>query len=146
MNRSLLKHQLGVGLIEVLITLLILSTALMGLATLQSRSLQYNQGSYYRSQANILASDILDRMRLYTFNANVWAGNASAGLPKVSAEAALDIKNWQQSIATNLPDGEGVVSCVMATRICTATISWSNQNYSGQESENKSKFAYSAKL
>ena len=38
-------HERGVGLIEVLVTLLILSTTLIALSALQTRSLQFNQGA-----------------------------------------------------------------------------------------------------
>jgi type IV pilus assembly protein PilV len=57
------KNQNGVGMIEVLITLLVLSIGLLGLAGLQASSLRNNQSAYMRTQAVILAYDILDRMR-----------------------------------------------------------------------------------
>src|SRR5690606_27805074 len=63
MNRQC-KNERGVGLIEVLVTLLILSTTLIALSALQTRSLQFNQGAYFRSQANMLAYDMLDRIRV----------------------------------------------------------------------------------
>lgn len=53
----------GFTLIEVLVAILILAVGLMGLSAMQLTSLKVNQGAYYRSQASILASDILDRMR-----------------------------------------------------------------------------------
>ena len=144
MNRSLVGHQRGVGLIEVLVTVLIISTALMGLATLQSRALQYNQGSYFRSQANILAADILDRMRTYTVVETVWVGGGS--LPQINAAALADVEAWKNNIIASLPNGKGTLTCVNATRICTVTIIWSNLSQSGQASDNLSTFAYTAKL
>lgn len=62
-NMKQFNKQEGVGLIEVMVTALILSTSLLGLAALQSRALQYNHSAYMRSQANILAYDLLDRIR-----------------------------------------------------------------------------------
>lgn len=53
----------GVGLIEVLVSLLILSVGILGIVSLQTRALQLNQGVLYQSRANVLAYDIMDRMR-----------------------------------------------------------------------------------
>src|SRR3990167_4605539 len=57
------RSQKGFSLIEVLVALLVLSIGLLGLAALQTTSLQFNTGSYFRTQATFLAYDILDRMR-----------------------------------------------------------------------------------
>lgn len=53
----------GFSLIEVLIALVVLAIGLLGLATLQMTSLQFNSDAYLRSQATVLAYDIADRMR-----------------------------------------------------------------------------------
>lgn len=58
-----LKHQSGVTLIEVLVTMLVLAIGLLGLAGLQAQGLQSNNRAYMRSQAAILAYDMADRMR-----------------------------------------------------------------------------------
>lgn len=54
----------GFSLIEVLVALLVLSIGLLGLAALQTTSLQYNTESYFRTQATYFVYDIVDRMRL----------------------------------------------------------------------------------
>lgn len=102
-----IKTQSGVGLIEVLVTALILSTALMAIAALQSRSLQFNGSAYLRSQANIIAYDVLDQMR--TLSASEWDGGAVA-------EPDVDV------LAATLPEGKGEVSC--EGRVCTVSITW----------------------
>ena len=53
----------GMTLVEVLVTLVIISVGLLGLAALQLTSLKGNQEAYARSQASALAGFILDRMR-----------------------------------------------------------------------------------
>jgi type IV pilus assembly protein PilV len=53
----------GFTLLEVLITLIVLSVGLLGLAGLQTMSLRNNHDAYLRSQATIQAYDIVDRMR-----------------------------------------------------------------------------------
>ena len=56
-------HNAGVGLVEVLVTLIVLSIGLLGLAALQLTGLRSNSGAESRSTASMLASDIADRMR-----------------------------------------------------------------------------------
>lgn len=56
-------RQRGVTLIEVLVAIVLLSIGLLGLAGLQLRGMQVNQGSISRSQAAIMAEDLVDRMR-----------------------------------------------------------------------------------
>lgn len=55
--------QRGATLIEVLVAMLVLSIGLLGLAGMQMTALKSNQSAYYRSQATVLAYDIIDRMR-----------------------------------------------------------------------------------
>tara|TARA_R110002111_G_scaffold8723_3_gene31414 strand:- start:2652 stop:3113 length:462 start_codon:yes stop_codon:yes gene_type:complete len=57
------NQQQGFGLIEVLITVVILAIGLLGLAGLQATGLNFNHSAYQRSQATTLAYDIIDRMR-----------------------------------------------------------------------------------
>ena len=141
-------YQSGVGLIEVLVTLLILSTSLLALGALQNRSLQFNQGAYIRSQANILAYDLMDRIRinleeLKDYN-SAEAGPASS--PISSPLVAADIDSWRVAVNRQLPDGKGGVSCVVATSICTVTISWHELNTGEEKDEGTVKFVYSARM
>ena len=109
----------GFSLIEVLVALLVLSIGLLGLAALQTTSLQYNTGSYFRTQATFLAYDIIDRMRANT-DAVVDNDNNGYDQPTTtnvsppvncdttsctSAELALyDVRKWYDRIVIALPD------------------------------------------
>lgn len=156
------QHERGVGLIEVLVTLLILSTTLIALSALQTRSLQFNQGAYFRSQANMLAYDMLDRIRIndslpkgniapkpvrealsaYTM-AETEAKNATAATTPLSA---VDQYQWLRSIDASLPGGKGKIACDDATRVCAVEISWTELNSSGLSDEDATKFTYEARL
>ena len=57
------KNQRGVGLIEILVSILVLGVGALGVATMQLTGLKYNTGSQARSQAIFLANDMMDRMR-----------------------------------------------------------------------------------
>jgi len=58
------RHAQGLTLIEVLVTMVLLGIGLVGLAGLQMRGMQVNQGATFRSQAAFLAEDMADRMRV----------------------------------------------------------------------------------
>jgi type IV pilus assembly protein PilV len=143
-------HQRGVGLIEVLVTLLILSTSLLALGAMQTRSLQFNQGAYFRSQANIFAYDLLDRMRINLINIDDYeselANVPETDEPVLAPLAAADLHAWRRNISAELPNGKGGVDCDAATNICTLTIEWDELNSTGDEAENKTTFTYSARL
>jgi type IV pilus assembly protein PilV len=118
------KRNSGFSLIEVLIALVIISVGLIGLAALQARGLQYNQGAYLRSQANVLAYDMIDRMRINRASAQAGAYNLSltASAPSGSTLAAQDLANWLGLLAGSLPAGDGEVSC--DATLCSVRVTW----------------------
>jgi len=59
-NRAIQK---GVGLIEVLVTLLVLAVGLLGLAGLQNAALKFNRTAYLESQTQFLIKDVIESMR-----------------------------------------------------------------------------------
>lgn len=59
--------QSGFTLIEILVTMLVMAIGFLGLAALQTSGLQQSQNTYFRTQADILARDIADRMRANRF-------------------------------------------------------------------------------
>lgn len=61
--------QRGMTLIEILVAIVVLSVGLLGMAGLQLKGMQVNQGSAYRWQAAMLAEDIADQMRADRANA-----------------------------------------------------------------------------
>lgn len=56
------RTQAGVGMIEILIALLVLSIGFLGYAGLQLRALDSTNESYMRSQAMAIAEDTVERM------------------------------------------------------------------------------------
>ena len=111
-------------MIEVLVSALILSVGLVGVAGLQALSLRANQSAYMRSQASALAYDLADRMRT-----NVAGAAAGFYAPAQAAQhtscstptgctpqqsAQNDIAEWNAALARNLPMGGGFV-CIDST-------------------------------
>ncbi len=114
----------GFGMIEVLVTVVILSIGLLGLTGLQLTSLRANKTAEFRTQVSWLAYDMSDRMR-----ANI--GGVDAGdydnTDPIEIDACLslagcsvaemaqhDTFEWITAIQTTLPDGNGVV-CIDST-------------------------------
>jgi len=142
-----LANMSGVGLIEVLVTMLLLSTALLTFASLQTRSLQYNQGAYLRSQANILAYDMLDRIRVNKDNMSDYLIPFSSSSSPGASLASVDISSWLQDISSRLPSGEGAITCVaVPDRICTVTIRWGELNSAGETNGDTTSFEYRSRI
>ena len=58
-----MKNNRGFTLVEILVTVVIISTALLGLVGLQAAGVRNTIGSYNRTQATHLAYNMADRMR-----------------------------------------------------------------------------------
>jgi len=113
------SSQQGSTLIEVLVTVLIVSVGLLGMASLQLKSVSLNHSSYQRLQATNIAYDISDRIFIngaqaregfYTIDLGASAGRATInGNPSVTAVTAADISDWLEMVK-RLPGGEFSIS------------------------------------
>ncbi len=119
-----LKINRGYSLLEVLVSLFVLSIGLLGLAALQTTGMRFNQQSYTRTQAAFQIYDIVDRMRV---NKTGTSGNAHANYDNVSLSATGtnndcvtnactsadladdDIYAWKTETAKLLPEGQATI-------------------------------------
>ncbi len=109
---------------EVLVSLLVLSFGMLGMAGLQGVSLRGNQAAYFRTMATTLSGDIVERMRAnitavgsgsYDDGAGAATANCFTAIGCTGAQmAAQDILDWQASVAAALPLGASVV-CIDST-------------------------------
>lgn len=122
------QPQSGFTLLEVLVTLVIVSIGLLGLLGLQTVGLANTQVSYARNIATYAADDIAERMRAnplgvinneYSNINNPSAGNASPPEPNCreiscnpSQMAAFDAFEWDQHLGQNLSNGQGRITCL----------------------------------
>ena len=119
----------GFTLIEVLVTIVVLSFGLLGLAGMQLTSLKNSRSSVLRSLAMQHAYDMADRMRSNL--AAVGAGSYDMSTPGAGTNTAAclttagctpaqmagqDIYEWQQALSSStnaagngLPSGQGIV-------------------------------------
>lgn len=131
-SRLIRDRQRGATLIEVLVAMLILSVGLLGLASMQMTALQSNQSAYYRSQATVLAYDIIDRMRANRADAlnGVYdiAIQNQACKPDLAPSGTLakrDVTEWLNSLSCLLSaDARG--SVVRDGRLFTISIEWND--------------------
>lgn len=107
-------RQQGFSLVEVLITLVIMSVGMLGIAGLYVQSMQAGRTSMFRHNAVTLAGDVADRIR-----ANPGAGVAYAALNGANNNcvaggvdctpaqmAAHDIMLWNDQADDTLPNGD----------------------------------------
>ncbi len=102
--------QTGSTLIEVLITVLVLSIGLLGMATLQFDAMKLNHDSFLRSQAVNLAYDMSDRIRSNRSAARDGDYDDQPAPTGADATAAADIASWQANLAAALPTGTGTIT------------------------------------
>lgn len=132
----------GAGLIEVLISLLVITIGILGMVNVHRSSLQYNQSSYVQSQATILASDMLDRIQAnnhlaesgtnYQVDLNdleysqciesSYPNNCEAGNCNPQEMAAYDIRQWKFQLACQLPGSQGSISYLDSGNVRTYVI------------------------
>ena len=131
----------GFTVIEVLVSLLVLSVGLMGLASLQVVGLQNTQGGAQRAQAAFLAYDITDRMRSNIAAVNAGNYNFNGGVINdpvncIGAEAncttaqiaQFDLGQWQTLLGTYLSNGTGTIATadIGTTTQVTVTVRWAD--------------------
>jgi type IV pilus assembly protein PilV len=122
------RRQAGVTLIEVLVSVVILSFGLLGLASLQSKMHVAEVEAYQRAQAVLALADISERINA---NRNQASSYVSAGLigtgdsqpascAAVAAGAARDLCEWSNTLkgtsegATNAFSARGCITQVQA--------------------------------
>ena len=97
----------GFSLLEVLITILVLSIGLLGLAAMHAFSLKANQSANFRTQATALANMIAERMRAHGGGAlNTTVAYYGSGS---DARAIGDLADWRNAIQAQLPNGVGTL-------------------------------------
>lgn len=129
MKRPIINRPTGFSLIEVLVTICIVSFGLLGLAAMFVRGIESSNKSFMQTVATQQAYDMADRMRAnpdgvkagqYEIKAEEQAeGAEGAEEPEENcpictsctpqALAAYDICTWEKQNASLLPDGRGTI-------------------------------------
>ncbi|MCP1726271.1 type IV pilus assembly protein PilV [Natronospira proteinivora] len=114
-------------MLEVLISLLVLSIGLLGLASLQVAGLQNNHSAYLRSQATLLSYEIVDSMRANRQAALQGAYNLDSygDTPNGNGNEAVtwDLDDWLSNLDNTLPEGQGRIRVQSDGRV-TVRVRW----------------------
>ena len=151
------KSQRGFSMIEILVTLVIVATALLGTAGLQLYAMRVNQGGQFRTQAIFLASDIAERMEANKQEAvngsyvlaNTTAPDALSTACQANAcstanLAIYDLNQWGNSVAALLPQPSWQVTQTTAGNPSTYTIVISWTDRSTDKASHGETFSYTA--
>lgn len=126
LSRHTITQQQGLSLLEVLISVLILTLGLLGVAALQTQALRTSADAQYFQQATQLANDYLERIRANSNNVGQYAvaqTKPNCTAPNLTGSAAEQDKTlWLQQIACSLPDGTALV--VINNQQIRISISW----------------------
>ena len=120
----------GIGLIEVMVSLVVLAIGLLGIAAMQSLALRGGQGSLESSQAVMQTGSILEAMRAnpgvdYTMAKQCSVPTGTATL------VAYDRREWIRALKNTIGSGEatdtttcGQIACNAG--VCTVTVFWND--------------------
>ena len=134
-----MNHQRGATLIEVLITVLVMSVGLLGLGATQMMSLKNSNNANLTYFASLAAYDIAERMRINPLGVENNAYDATdvddsqtaqtclSGICSTLQLAAMDLYEWGQMLSTNLPGGKGSIA-VDDDGEATITVTWLEQH------------------
>jgi type IV pilus assembly protein PilV len=131
-----LQAMQGVSLVEAMVAVLIFGVGLIGVASMQINGLRFNRDAFLRSQATVLAYEVIEQMRIDRGRAvddSVYSASYGAAAGDVvcnaASSAAASVKAcWQVYLRDQLPSGALVVSSPSGAdgNAFTVTITWSD--------------------
>jgi len=132
------RAQRGVGLVEVLISVVVLAFGLLGIAAMQLTALRNSQSSLERSQAVAQTYAILDAMRANDDRAIKGDYNIpeTCAVPDAGDIVANDLRHWMETMRrTDVlgPAACGTITC--GARECTIRVSWDDTRAGGDAKE-----------
>lgn len=135
------SRQRGFSLLEVLISVVVLSIGLLGMAALQINAMKNSQSSFQRSQAVMLSYYMLDAMRANRADAVAENYNLAKTCVVPAEGGSLVTRDrhfWLQALKNNIADVAttcGQITCVAATSTCTVRIYWNDDRGTGGAGE-----------
>ena len=109
-----MRHQRGLTLLEVLISVLLLSLGILGVAGLQLHALRSSTEADLRTQARLHVRDMIERIRMTPEDRGAFEVTenscAEDRIPGGSGFVANEINNWCRVVANGLPGGRGLIT------------------------------------
>lgn len=133
------RRQAGATLVEILVTLLILSFGLLGMSALQARALKGSVSSFQRSQSVIFSQYLLDVMRIDREYAKGGEYNLTnmcnpAGIAGTTL-AKNSLREWLTLVQSDVGTATGVSTCATvacdASYQCSVSVIWDDNRVGG---------------
>jgi type IV pilus assembly protein PilV len=121
------RYQSGGGLIEGLMSLVVLSIGILGLIGMQATLIQENGESRVRMQAGFYATSVLGMAGANPENVGCFIVNSAQSAVCVSPDAQTQASSWVQQVTAALPGAAGVppqVAYDNASGQLTVTLRW----------------------
>lgn len=135
--RASIRRQAGVGIIEILVAVLVLSVGLLGLAGLQLRTLRNNQSALERGVAVTETHAVADAMRADRINAvenDAYDIALEDDAPTGTTFAEKVLAAWRTNLQSALgEDATGSVDCDGSD--CTIVIQWMERSTQDEAAE-----------
>lgn len=138
---SSMQHQRGIGMIEVLIAVLVVSIGFLGMAALQAKALSTNNSATARSMAIVASYSVIDAMRADIVNAKNGAYNTTVTANACTAAsgnlASYQLNAWCVELGNTLGAAAtttGQVNCSVLGD-CTVTIQFDDSRAGGSAAQ-----------
>lgn len=124
------RHARGIGLIEVMVSVMVLAVGLLGIAAMQSTALRGGQGSLESTQAAMATNSILEAMRANRTQAASYIMAKTCAVPTVTGTAAAnDRAAWITALKSTIGTGVGdTTTCgqieLVAVGVYRITVFW----------------------
>ena len=130
-NKHSLRRQTGLGLIESLIALMVISIGLLGIAALQLSSLKQSSSAQWHTQAVWFSYEMTDRIVANKIAFASYEGIDTSSDFSMDCEASActpdqlvtaDAEDWK-NLVSKLPNGRGVITSPGANTL-TVSVMW----------------------
>ena len=126
----------GIGLIEVLVSVLVLGIGLLGVAALQSFALRGGQSSLESSQGVMQATSIIEAMRSNRANVANYNIAMTCAVPAGGSLAQNDLRDWITGLKSTMGTAAdsttcGQIACTVGTTDCVVTVRWDDARAGG---------------
>ena len=133
------RHARGVGMIEVLVSVMVLAVGLLGIAAMQSMALRGGQGSMESTQAVMATNSILEAIRANRTQADAYNMAMTCGTPSGGGVVGADKVAWINALKTTIGSCAGdtttcgrIVGCDDANATnCAITVQWDDSRAGG---------------
>ena len=134
-------------LVETLVALFVLAIGILGLSALHATSIRGGSSAHQRSQAVLIAYDMMDRLRSNRtaalngdYNIAIDEGATGDGAAPLADD---DLLQWFNAHVALLPSGDAIVNCAN-TGICTVTVQWDDSR--ADDSSAAQQFAFTSEI